>query len=154
MIKCKIEHRLLNVIVMLARLFKSLNGPIKPPERLFKSKSFSVAVCSDWMLYRTWVLIKKVKKNENSKKVSGKLFFHRSRKIHSKIPSKIDHKSTFHQLELAPSSNWLLNQPGRLFEAYIRTLRLISKFMTSQTGVQVITINILPHISGRKATNQ
>ena len=75
MIKCKIEHRLLDVIVMLARLFKTINGPIKPPEHLFKSKSFSVAVCSDWMLYGTWVLIKKVLKNENSKKVSGKLFF-------------------------------------------------------------------------------
>ena len=75
MIKCKIEHRLLDMIVMLARLFKTINGPIKPPERLFKNKSFSVAVCSDWMLYGTWVLIKKVKKMKTAKKCQASYFF-------------------------------------------------------------------------------
>ena len=32
----------------------------------------------------------------------------------------------------------------------IRKLRLISKFMTSQIGQEIITINILPSISGSK----
>ena len=38
----------------------------------------------------------------------------------------------------------------RFLRPWIRKLRLISKFMTSQTGQQIITMHIIPNISRRK----
>ena len=46
-------------------------------------------------------------------------------------------------LFLVKSPEFLVMQENDL----IRKLRLISKFMTSQTGSQIITIHILPNIS-------
>ena len=46
-------------------------------------------------------------------------------------------------LFLVKSPEFLVMQESDL----IRKLRLISKFMTSQTGSQIITIHILPNIS-------
>ena len=46
-------------------------------------------------------------------------------------------------LFLVKSPEFLVMQENDL----IRKLRLISKFMTSQTGSQIITIHILPDIS-------
>ena len=47
--------------------------------------------------------------------------------------------------------NFCIDFLARLENGWIRKLRLVSRFMTSHTGQQIITIHILPTISGSKS---
>ena len=47
--------------------------------------------------------------------------------------------------------NFCIDFLARLENGWIRKLRLVSRFMTSHTGQQIITIHILPNISGSKS---
>ena len=47
--------------------------------------------------------------------------------------------------------NFCIDFLARLENGWIRKLRLVSRFMTSHTWQQIITIHILPTISGRKS---
>ena len=47
--------------------------------------------------------------------------------------------------------NFCIDFLARLENGWIRKLRLVLRFMTSHTGQQIITIHILPNISGSKS---
>ena len=73
-------------------LYIYLKWPIKHPGYLFKSKSFWVEGCSDWMNNQTWTLIKKSK---NKKYQASKNF------------TKINQILFVILFKLAPNFTWL-----------------------------------------------
>lgn len=78
------------------------------PRCLCKSKSDLQAACSDWVLYRTWALIKDIKKKHNKNCMVRKYFTKVTRFFPKSLPKLVAEIFLFFLFKLELSFNWTL----------------------------------------------